>query len=149
MIRALQHEVVLNADHLQPEMVLDMLAITPGCVKIAISLPVARQTLLTIAGASANRLLTADVMRYSNLGDVRRVQCSVFESKNSDYGASYMTTGLVGILVRMVDKLNRLQQLSRSPRTRPRVQEESCADTILDLSLYALLAVRTIDLETQ
>ena len=149
MLRTIQQEVVQNSDELHPEIVLDMLTITPHCVKINCTLPVARQALLRIAGATPDRLLLADVLTYSNMPDVLRVQCSVFESKNSDYGASYMTTGLVGILVRMVDKLKRLQKLQRNPRTRPRVHDESYADTLLDLSVYALLAIRFIDVSKE
>lgn len=65
-------------------------------------------------------------------------QREVFSKKNSDYGSSYKATGIVGILIRMIDKLRRLKQLEQGGS---RVKTESRSDTLLDLSIYSILGI--------
>ncbi len=65
-----------------------------------------------------------------------------FEAKNKDYGDSYKTYGSVGVLIRMRDKLMRVQQLTRAEA---RVKSESISDTLLDTYNYCLMAVMLID----
>lgn len=65
-------------------------------------------------------------------------------AKNRDYGDSfskgYQKRGLLGAVVRMEDKMGRLDTLLElDPGDKPNVNE-SVADTLLDLSGYALLS---------
>ena len=66
----------------------------------------------------------------------------IYQKKNHDYGDSvhdtYEKYGLVSFLVRMQDKLNRLNTLSKNDA---QVRSESIEDTLLDLANYALLAI--------
>ena len=41
----------------------------------------------------------------------------IFERKNADYGNSYATFGMVGIIVRLQDKINRLVNISNTKIT--------------------------------
>ena len=134
---ALQKEVQRDDRELHPDIILDMLVVSPVSIRLVGSLERVRREMLLVAGASASqlgRLGSADV-------DVEAIQRSIFSAKNHDYGASYATTGLLGVLVRMVDKLKRLQRL----QSHAALVSESRMDTLLDLSVYALLAILCID----
>ena len=67
----------------------------------------------------------------------------LFIKKNKDYGESYSNFGLVGIIVRLQDKINRLINISNTNITL--VKEESLKDTLLDLHNYAALALLLYD----
>lgn len=63
-----------------------------------------------------------------------------FAEKNHDYGNSFFVSldkrGLVAALVRMEDKMNRLDSLSKQEA---QVKDESLIDTLLDLANYSIL----------
>lgn len=69
-------------------------------------------------------------------------QYSTFCKKNSDYGNSFEESldkhGIVASIVRMGDKMNRLEALTDDSRTQ-QVGSESLLDTLEDLSNYAAL----------
>tara|TARA_B100001063_G_C16290960_1_gene323746 strand:- start:86 stop:511 length:426 start_codon:yes stop_codon:yes gene_type:complete len=66
----------------------------------------------------------------------------LFIKKNRDYGDSYKICGSVGVLVRMLDKINRLLNLSNITEY---VIDENYQDTLLDLYNYTLLTIICID----
>lgn len=66
----------------------------------------------------------------------------LFIQKNHDYGDSYKICGSIGVLVRMLDKINRLINLSI---IKEYSVDEKCQDTLLDLYNYTLLAIICID----
>lgn len=63
-----------------------------------------------------------------------------FRRKNHDYGNSFFESldkrGLVAALVRMEDKMNRLDSLSKNDTM---VLDESLIDTLLDLANYSIM----------
>lgn len=63
-----------------------------------------------------------------------------FVKKNHDYGNSFFESldkrGLVAALIRMEDKMNRLNSLSERET---QVTDESLIDTLLDLANYSIL----------
>tara|TARA_Y100000389_G_C17401796_1_gene485729 strand:- start:108 stop:566 length:459 start_codon:yes stop_codon:yes gene_type:complete len=65
----------------------------------------------------------------------------IFEKKNSDYGDSFVDYGLIGILVRLGDKFNRINSLINKKT----VNYESIDDTILDSFNYIILALILIN----
>lgn len=69
---------------------------------------------------------------------------NLYLQKNHDYGDSvhdtYNKYGLVSFLVRMEDKLNRLNSLTVGCAER-KVTSEKLEDTLMDLANYALLAL--------
>lgn len=67
----------------------------------------------------------------------------LFRKKNTDYGDAFATYGPVGVLVRMGDKLARLQQINKSGIAL--VDTESLRDTLIDLHNYAAMAIMLID----
>ena len=67
----------------------------------------------------------------------------IHSKKNADYGDSFGDTynkyGFVSALVRLSDKLNRLNSLYRSGNIQ--VKDESIEDTLLDLANYAVMTL--------
>lgn len=70
-------------------------------------------------------------------------------AKNHDYGNSvnklYDEFGLISYIVRINDKVNRLNTLVKTKERQ--VQDEKITDTLLDLANYALLAVANMELK--
>lgn len=67
---------------------------------------------------------------------------SIFEKKNADYGNSFEESlekhGIIAAIVRMEDKMGRLNSLTKKG-TEQKVSDESLIDTLKDLSNYALM----------
>ena len=76
--------------------------------------------------------------KYNYEFDYLYTKCrNIFEKKNSDYGDSFIDYGLIGILVRLGDKFNRLNSI----KTKEKINYESIDDTILDSFNYIILAL--------
>ena len=67
----------------------------------------------------------------------------LFSKKNADYGDAFATYGPVGILVRMGDKIQRLQTITNTGINL--VNDEGLRDTLIDLHNYAAMAVMLLD----
>lgn len=67
---------------------------------------------------------------------------SIFEKKNADYGNSFEESlekhGIIAAIVRMEDKMGRLNSLTKKGAEQ-KVSDESLVDTLKDLSNYALM----------
>jgi len=81
--------------------------------------------------------------RLSQLEKVQKEGLSLFKKKNADYGDAFATYGPVGVLVRMGDKISRLQSISSTGVNL--INTESIRDTLIDLHNYAAMAVMLID----
>jgi len=67
----------------------------------------------------------------------------LFEQKNQDYGDAFSDYGVVGVLVRMGDKIKRLQSITSNGINV--VKNESLRDTLIDLHNYAGMAIMLMD----
>lgn len=81
----------------------------------------------------------------SELGEFRDITNSMiqtYQAKNQDYGNSFEKTldrfGLVASIIRLSDKMNRIESLSQK---KAKVESESIEDTLLDLANYAIMTV--------
>ena len=81
--------------------------------------------------------------RIEQFTAVQQEGLELFTRKNRDYGDAFADYGVVGVLVRMGDKIRRLQNISNTGVTL--VQDESLRDTLIDLHNYAAMAVLLID----
>jgi len=80
------------------------------------------------------------------LKQFKKVQDEAFElfnKKNTDYGDSFADYGVVGILVRMGDKLKRYMSVSRKGISL--VNDEALRDTLIDLHNYSAMAIMLMD----
>lgn len=80
--------------------------------------------------------------------EIIRKNAELFIRKNNDYGDSFKDFGLLGILVRMNDKINRAKRLisissesSTSSSSVPSVLDESLEDTLNDLYNYSAIGL--------
>jgi len=60
-----------------------------------------------------------------------------FQLKNADYGNSFVDFGLIGIIVRINDKINRLKKITV---TTPNIINEKIEDTLMDLINYTIIS---------
>lgn len=81
--------------------------------------------------------------RVQQLLTVQAEAKSLFEEKNADYGDAFATYGTVGILVRLGDKIQRLQSISK--KGIQLVNDEKLRDTLIDLHNYAAMGIMLLD----
>ena len=71
----------------------------------------------------------------------------VYAKKNADYGDSFSDSldkrGIVAALVRMEDKMNRLDSVTKSGEKL--VDDETLVDTVMDLANYAIMTAMWLD----
>ena len=79
-------------------------------------------------------------LSIGNLNEIQTEAKELFKKKNSDYGDAFAKYGVIGVLVRLNDKIMRLQNLHISQK-KASVLDESIRDTIIDIHNYALMAV--------
>lgn len=81
--------------------------------------------------------------RVQQLKNIQQEGLELFERKNKDYGDAFAKAGPIGVLVRIGDKINRLQNINKTSITL--VSDESCRDTLIDLHNYAAMAIMLLD----
>ena len=87
--------------------------------------------------------ITTDNNRVSQMESVQKEGLDLFKKKNADYGDAFANYGPVGVLVRMGDKISRLQSITNKGVTL--INTESIRDTLIDLHNYAGMAVLLLD----
>ena len=81
--------------------------------------------------------------RVNQLKNIQFEALTLFEKKNKDYGDAFATYGPVGVLVRMGDKISRLQSITSKGINL--VEDEKIRDTLIDLHNYAAMAIMLLD----
>jgi hypothetical protein len=77
--------------------------------------------------------------RVEQMKEIQGKALEVFTRKNADYGDAFATFGLIGVLVRIEDKIKRALSISNTGVTL--VNDEGLQDTLLDLHNYAAMAL--------
>jgi hypothetical protein len=67
----------------------------------------------------------------------------LFKKKNKDYGDAFADYGPVGVLVRMGDKIRRLQSVTKKGVNL--IEDENLRDTLIDLHNYSAMAIMLMD----
>lgn len=74
--------------------------------------------------------------------DITNSMIQTYQAKNQDYGNSFEKSldkfGLIASVIRLNDKMNRIESLSR---TEAKVVDESIEDTLLDLANYSVMTI--------
>jgi len=86
------------------------------------------------------------LMIYDRLSDECR---DIFRRKNADYGDSFREDGVLGVMIRLKDKLNRAISLCRKEGEAALVQDESLRDTLMDASNYGKMGVICLESITE
>jgi hypothetical protein len=79
------------------------------------------------------------VDRVKQMKEIQDKALELFARKNADYGDAFATFGLIGVLVRIEDKIKRALSISNKGVTL--VNDEGLQDTLLDLHNYAAMAL--------
>lgn len=78
--------------------------------------------------------------------DITTNMAKTYAAKNHDYGNSFEQScnkfGIIAAIVRMGDKMNRLESLAVK---KAEVKDESIKDTLLDLASYSIMTVMWLD----
>ena len=77
--------------------------------------------------------------RVTQLQEIHDQSLELFKKKNQDYGDAFAKYGTLGVLVRISDKLQRFQSITKSQITL--VEDEKLEDTLLDLHNYSAMAL--------
>jgi hypothetical protein len=81
--------------------------------------------------------------RNLQLTNIQLEAFKLFQRKNADYGDAFANHGPIGVLVRLGDKIQRLQHITNKSVTL--VNNESLRDTLIDLHNYAAMAIMLLD----
>ena len=82
---------------------------------------------------------TQQLSRVNQMEEIERKCLEVFKKKNHDYGDAFARFGVIGVLMRIEDKLQRLRSIDK--KGVQLVDDESMKDTLLDLHNYAAMAL--------
>lgn len=79
--------------------------------------------------------------RVEQMKAIQEEALALFERKNKDYGDAFASYGVIGVLVRLNDKIQRCLNISKSEI---HLVDESLKDTLLDMHNYAAMALMLI-----
>ena len=95
---------------------------------------------------SVGKLLIFQLKRYKSRSDLYLFQSEaleLFTKKNADYGDAFAKYGVIGVLMRIEDKLQRSMSITKNGVNL--VNDEGIRDTLLDLHNYSAMALMLLD----
>jgi len=81
--------------------------------------------------------------RVEQMKAVQQEGLELFTRKNADYGDAFAKYGVIGVLMRLEDKLQRAMSITKQGVTL--VNDEGIRDTLIDLHNYAAMAIMLLD----
>ena len=84
--------------------------------------------------------------RVSQMIQVQQTALELFKKKNTDYGDAFAKFGVIGVLMRIEDKIQRSLSISKNGVTL--VDDERIRDTLIDLHNYSAMAIMLLDEKT-
>ena len=81
--------------------------------------------------------------RLEQMQKIQQEGFELFTRKNTDYGDAFAKYGVIGVLMRIEDKLQRALSITKNGVNL--VNDEGIRDTLLDLHNYAAMALMLID----
>ena len=81
--------------------------------------------------------------RVKQLQTVQTDALEMFKKKNADYGDAFAKFGVIGILMRIEDKIQRSLSITKNGVNL--VDDEGIRDTLMDLHNYAAMGVMLLD----
>lgn len=83
--------------------------------------------------------------RVLQMTKVQSEALDLFKKKNIDYGDAFAEYGVIGVLMRIEDKLKRSVSITKNGVNL--VKDEKIRDTLIDLHNYAAMAIMLLDEE--
>ena len=87
--------------------------------------------------------LVSEVNRVDQMKKIQSEALELFIRKNADYGDAFAKYGVIGVLMRMEDKLQRSLSITKNGINL--VKEECFRDTLIDLHNYSAMALMLLD----
>ena len=81
--------------------------------------------------------------RVEQMKQVQENALELFAKKNADYGDAFAKYGVIGVLMRIEDKIQRGLSITKNGVNL--VNDEGIRDTLLDLHNYAAMAIMLLD----
>ena len=88
----------------------------------------------------------SDLTQKNRIDQMKAVQSEALElfiRKNADYGDAFAKYGVIGVLMRMEDKLQRSMSITKNGIHL--VKDEGIRDTLIDLHNYSAMALMLLD----
>ena len=81
--------------------------------------------------------------RVEQMKQIQTEALELFIKKNIDYGDAFAKYGVIGVLMRIADKLQRSVSITKNGANL--VNDEGIRDTLIDLHNYAAMALMLLD----
>ena len=81
--------------------------------------------------------------RVEQMINVQKEGLELFKKKNKDYGDAFAKYGVIGVLMRIEDKIQRSMSITKNGVNL--VEDEKIRDTLIDLHNYAAMAIMLMD----
>jgi len=81
--------------------------------------------------------------RVEQMRDIQNKGLELFTRKNADYGDAFAKYGIIGVLMRIEDKIQRSLSITKNGVNL--VSDEGIKDTLLDLHNYAAMALMLLE----
>jgi hypothetical protein len=81
--------------------------------------------------------------RIEQMTKIQSEALELFIKKNTDYGDAFAEFGVIGVLVRLEDKIKRSIHITRN--SVQLVNDETIRDTLIDLHNYSAMALMLLD----
>lgn len=81
--------------------------------------------------------------RIEQMKQIQTDALELFTKKNTDYGDAFAKFGVIGVLMRIEDKIQRSLSITKNGVNL--VNDEGIRDTFLDLHNYAAMALMLLD----
>jgi hypothetical protein len=85
------------------------------------------------------------VTRVEQMKKIQEEGLELFARKNADYGDAFAKYGMIGVLMRIEDKIQRSMSITKKGVNL--VNDEGLRDTLIDLHNYAAMAIMLNDEE--
>ena len=83
------------------------------------------------------------INRVEQLSKIQSEAFELFTRKNTDYGDAFAKYGVIGVLMRIEDKIQRALTITKNGVNL--IPDERLRDTLLDLHNYAAMALMLLD----
>jgi hypothetical protein len=80
-----------------------------------------------------------NIKRIKQMQDIQEKGLELFKKKNADYGDAFAKFGVIGVLMRIEDKIQRSVSITKNGINL--VSDECIKDTLIDLHNYAAMAL--------
>jgi hypothetical protein len=81
--------------------------------------------------------------RVDQMKKIQEEALKLFTKKNIDYGDAFAKYGIIGVLMRIEDKLQRSMSITKNGVNL--INDETIRDTLLDLHNYAAMGIMLLD----